>query len=47
VLEQNYTKAAAAKNLGINPNILGRWVNEFEEDDGHPFRSNGKLTPEQ
>ena len=47
VLEQNYTKSAAAKSLGINPNILGRWVKEFEDDDGHAFRGNGKLTPEQ
>ncbi|MFT5452946.1 MAG: transposase [Enterobacterales bacterium] len=38
VLEQNYTKAAAARSLEVNPNLLGRWVNEFEE---------GKLTPEQ
>ena len=47
VLEQNYTKAAAARSLEVNPNLLGRWVNEFEEDDGHAFRGNGKLTPEQ
>ncbi|MFT6507895.1 MAG: transposase [Colwellia polaris] len=47
VLEQNYTKAAAARSLEVNPNFLGRWVNEFKEDDGHAFRGNGKLTPEQ
>ncbi len=47
VLEQNYTKAAAARSLDVNPNLLGRWVNEFKEDDGHAFRGNGKLTPEQ
>jgi transposase len=46
VLEQNYTKAAA-RSLEVNPNLLGRWVNEFKEDDGHAFRVNGKLTPEQ
>ena len=46
ILEQGYTRAAAAKNLGINPNILGRWVTEFESDDGQAFRGNGKLTPE-
>ncbi len=47
VLEQNYTRAAAAKSLGVDPNILGRWVKEHEQDDGHAFRGNGKLTPEQ
>ena len=26
VLEQNYTKAAAARSLEVNPNLLGRWV---------------------
>ena len=34
VLEQNYSKAAAARSLEVNPNLLGRWVNEFKEDDG-------------
>jgi transposase len=47
VLEQNYTPSAASKSLGINPNVLGRWIKEHEQDDGHAFRGNGKLTPEQ
>jgi len=47
VLEQNYTQAEASKNLGINPNVLGRWIKEFQSDDGQAFRGNGKLTPEQ
>jgi len=46
VLEQGYTRAEASKNLGLNPNVLGRWVQEFQEDDGQAFRGNGKLTPE-
>jgi len=33
--------------LKLIPILLGRWVNEFKEDDGHAFRDNGKLTPEQ
>ncbi len=44
VLEQKYTKVAAARILEVNPSFLGRWV---KEGDGHPFRYNGKLTPEQ
>jgi len=47
VIDQNYTRAEASKNLGINPNMLGRWVKEANTDDGHAFRGNGKLTPEQ
>ena len=46
VLEQNYTRAAAVKSLGLNANVLGRWIKEHEQDDGHAFRGNGKLTPE-
>tara|TARA_R110002072_G_scaffold296553_1_gene468538 strand:+ start:39611 stop:39904 length:294 start_codon:yes stop_codon:yes gene_type:complete len=47
VIDQGYSKAEAARNLGINPNVLGRWVKEHENDDGYAFRGNGKLTPEQ
>jgi transposase len=47
VIEQNYSQAEAARNLGVNANILGRWIKEAENDDGHAFRGNGKLTPEQ
>jgi len=46
VIDQNYTRAEASKNLGINPNMLGRWVKEADTDDGHAFRGNGRLTPE-
>lgn len=46
VLDQGYTRAEASKNLGLNPNVLGRWVKEFEADNGQAFRGNGKLTPE-
>jgi len=47
VIDQNYSRAEASKNLGINPNMLGRWVKEADTDDGHAFRGNGKLTPDQ
>ena len=47
VVEQNYSQAEAARNLGVNPNMLGRWIKEAESDDGLAFRGNGKLTPEQ
>lgn len=48
VLEQNYSRAAASRNLDVNPNLLGRWVKEYQEqDEGKAFRGNGKLTLEQ
>ncbi|WP_156916121.1 IS3 family transposase [Psychromonas arctica] len=45
--EQNYSTAEAARNLEVTPQILGRWIKEAENDDGHAFRGNGKLPPEQ
>jgi transposase len=47
VLDQGYSRAEAAKSLGINATMLGRWITEQQADDGHAFRGNGKLTPEQ
>ncbi len=47
IREQNYSIAEAARNLEVTPQILGRWIKEAENDDGHAFRGNGKLTPEQ
>ncbi len=48
VLDQGYTVAEAARSLEINANMLRRWIKEYQaDDDGHAFRGNGKLTPEQ
>jgi transposase len=47
VLEQGYSLAEASKSLGINTNMLGRWIGEHQSDDDKAFRGNGKLTPEQ
>ncbi len=47
VLEQGYKQAEAARSLGINVNMLSRWVKEHQHDEGQAFRGNGKLTPEQ
>lgn len=46
VTEQGYKIAEAARNLGLNANMLGRWKKESEESE-EAFRGNGKLTPEQ
>ena len=47
VLEQNYSRAEAARSLDLNATMLGRWIKEHQDDDGQAFRGNGKLTPEQ
>ena len=47
VKDQNYNQSEAARNLGINSNMLGRWIKELDTDDGLAFRGNGKLTPDQ
>jgi transposase len=48
VLDEGYTRIEAAKSLGINATMLGRWVKEHQRSsDGQAFRGNGKLTPEQ
>lgn len=47
VLEQGYKQAEAARSLGINVNMLGRWIKEHQHDEGQAFRGNGKLTSEQ
>jgi transposase len=47
VLEQDYSRAEAAKSLGINANMLSRWIKEQQKDEGQSFRGNGKLTAEQ
>ena len=45
--DQGYTRIEAARSLGINANMLGRWVKELDQNDGQAFRGNGKLTAEQ
>jgi len=46
VTEQGYNQSEAARNLGIDRGMLGRWVKEFREDESEAFRGNGKLTSE-
>ncbi len=47
VTEHGYSQSEAARNLGINANMLGRWVQEYQADEAEAFRGNGKLTAEQ
>ena len=49
VLEQGYSQAEAARNLGINSNMLSRWIRQFQDDSQNKeaFRGNGSQSPEQ
>ena len=47
VTDQGYTRIEAARSLGIQANMLGRWVMDQQANDDQSFRGNGKLTPEQ
>jgi transposase len=47
VTDQGYKCAEAARNLGINANMLNRWVQEYRNGEGEAFRGNGKPTAEQ
>jgi transposase len=47
VTEKGHKVAEAARNLGIDRRMLGRWIKEYQEDESEAFRGNGKLTAEQ
>ena len=47
VTEQKYSCAAAARSLGLNANMLSRWIQELKNGDDKAFRGNGRMTPEQ
>ena len=47
VTDQGYSRAEAGESLGINAQMLGRWVKEHQTEDGQAFRGNGKLTADQ
>jgi len=46
LIEQDRTAADVARSLGINPNLLLRWKNKFEEEGSLAFPGHGKLKPE-
>lgn len=47
VNEQGYSCSDAAKSLGINTNVISRWVREVSTEKENAFRGNGTLTTEQ
>lgn len=45
--EPGYTIAKAARNLGINDNLIGRWKREADAQGAVAFPGQGRQTPEQ
>ena len=43
VLSQGGNASATARNLGIKPNMLARWVREDKADNKYSFPGQGKL----
>ena len=46
VLDGGRRASEVAKGLGINENILYRWIKQYKEDPEHSFPGNGRLKPE-
>ena len=46
VTEQGYKVAEAARNLGVNANVLGRWKREADEDGGQEVNNGKELQAE-
>ena len=47
VTEHHYGMAEAARNLGINTNMLRRWKRELAENENGAFPGKGRFSPEQ
>ena len=43
VLSQGGNASAVARNLGIKPDLLNRWIREHNSDNEHAFPGLGKL----
>ena len=46
VLEGGRVASEVAKGLGINENVLYRWIRQYREDPENAFPGKGKLKPE-
>ncbi len=46
VVEQGSAQAEVARNLGVSPGQVHRWVADYKADPAHAFPGKGKLRPE-
>ncbi len=47
VIEGGRRASEVAKGLGINENVLYRWLKQYREDPKNSFPGNGRLKPEE
>ena len=47
ISEQDYKASEAARNLGIHPNLLRKWRDQFQKDNNNAFPGKGHMTPEK
>ena len=47
VTQRGVTVAQAARDLGLNPNLLRKWIRELGSDPMHAFPGEGQQKPEQ
>ena len=47
VIEGGRRARDVAKGLGINENVLYRWIKQYREDPQNSFPGNGRLKPEE
>lgn len=47
VMAHGYGITEAARNLGINVTMLGRWKRELEARENRAFPGKGRLSPDQ
>lgn len=46
VIDRGRRASEVAKGLGINENVLYRWINQYKKDPEHSFPGQGHLKPE-
>ena len=47
VLEQKMKQAQVARDLGLNPQVLWRWITQYRQDSDQSFPGKGRLKPEE
>ena len=46
VLEQGMTRTKVAQDLGVNINLVSKWVGEYQSKGDEAFPGNGRLSPQ-
>ena len=47
IRDRGVSFAQASRDLGVHPNVLRKWVADFEADPGQAFPGQGQMKPEQ